>query len=593
MEQTQLIYKGGFWFDLSAILYVNALYLFLSLFPHPAFYRPSPQRWLKVLFVATNSIALAVNTMDIYYFRFTLHRTDFTIFKEFTGEAGISKIILESMWQQWPLFLFWAGLTILIIVSYGKLKRKLYIQKPWFFYTTRTSVLLLTICMLLIGIRGGLNRYRPITMSNAGAYIDKPIEAGIVLNTPFCLIRSSGIKGIIRQQFYESEEELEAVFSPIHTSPPQESKPYNVVIFILESFAKPHIGALNNGIGYTPFLDSLLLHGHACTHAYANGHKSIDAIPTVLGSIPSLREPFMMLPFSLNQLEGLGNLLGRYGYHTSFFHGAFNGSMGLSVFVKLFGFEHYYGKTEYNKDEDYDGFWGIWDEPFFQYFANSIGSFPEPFVSTMFTVSSHHPFKVPKEYQGVFPKGPEPIQECMGYTDMAIRRFFERVEEEPWFSNTLFVFTADHSRWSESAPEYQNSLASMAIPILYYFPGVIEPEMDDRPTQQIDIMPTILSYLGYDKPFFGYGRSIFDSNSEPFVVNYSGNYQLVRNGNLLQFDGSKAVGLYDLANDSSLQSNMVQEIAPELLAPDLNFLKAFIQQYNNRLLDDRMTGCSK
>ena len=578
-----LIFKGGFRFDLSAALYVNALYILLALFPIERIYRPDIQRWLKALFVTTNSIAFAINTMDFYYFRFTLRRTDFSIFSEFEGGLKLGKIVAASIVQQWPLFLFWIGITVVLIVCYGKIKKKLIVVQPWYFYLTRSMGLLLTVPLIVIGMRGGIDRTtRPIAMSHAGAYIQEPIEAGIVLNTPFCLIRSTGQRGLPRIHFFESEDELDAVYIPIHFPDAQTPKPYNVVIFIIESFAKPHIS------GYAPFFDSIMLHGHACTNAYANGRKSIDALPSVLGSIPSLTEPFVLLPYSLNQMEGLGTLLGRKGYHTSFFHGAPNGSMGFNAITKMLGYTHYYGKTEYNRDADYDGFWGIWDEPFLQFFAQTLNTFPQPFATAIFTVSSHHPYVIPSAYKGVFPQGPEPVQECIGYTDMALRRFFERASSEPWFSNTLFVFTADHSLWSESVPQYQNSLGSMAVPILYYFPGVIEPLVDTQPTQQIDILPTILSYLSYDEPFFGYGRSLFDNSTKPFVANYSGNYQLVRNGNLLLFDGTEAVGFYVLANDSTLQRNLIKEKTPEEIASEVDFIKAFIQQYNNRLLDDRM-----
>ena len=554
-ERLWPLFKGGFRFDLSAILYINAFYLFLSLFPLPAFYRPKVQHWLKALFVVTNSIALAANTMDFYYFRFTLRRTDFAVFKEFTGGVETGKIILKSIGQQWPLTLFWMGLTILLIVVYGRLKKKLLVVHPFYFYVTRSLTLALTLPLIIAGIRGGVDRTtRPIAMSNAGAYIRQPVEAGIVLNTPFCLIRSSSQKGLSRQSFFESEEALNAVFTPVHSGHSTGFKDYNVVVFILESFAKPHI------TGYTPFLDSLMEQGYVCTNAYANGRKSIDALPAVLGSIPSLTEPFILLPYSLNHIEGLGTLLGQKGYHTSFFHGAPNGSMGFDAMVNMLGFDHYYGKTEYHRDADYDGFWGIWDEPFLQFFAQTLGSFPQPFVSSVFTVSSHHPYKLPEQYKGVFPQGPEPVQECIGYTDMALRRFFERAVAEPWFSNTLFVFTADHSL-----------SGSMEVPVLYYFPEVIEPQTNDQPTQQIDILPTVLSYLGYDQPFFGYGRSILNDRYEPFALHYSGYYQLVRGKRLLQFDGYEAAGDFE-----------------EAIPPDMEFMKAFIQQYNNRLIDDRM-----
>ena len=63
--------------------------------------------------------------------------------------------------------------------------------------------------------------------------------------------------------------------------------------------------------------------------------------------------------------------------------------MGFDAFANLSGFDDYFGKTEYNNDDDYDGIWGIWDEPFLQYFAKQMNTFKQPFYTTLFTVSSH------------------------------------------------------------------------------------------------------------------------------------------------------------------------------------------------------------
>ena len=578
-EDLVLIFKGGLRFDLTAVLYVNLLYILLMLLPLPAIYRPRPKKWLKRLFVLSNFIAFAVNTADMYYFRFTLRRTDSSFFNEFSGGEHLGKIILEAMGQQWPLVLFLLGLLLALLLFYRKGRGKISTFPRGRFYLSRSLVFLVAIPLIIIGVRGGIDRTtRPIAMSNAGLYVKDPIQAGIVLNTPFCLIRSSSQKGLTRQNFFSSDEALEAVYSPLHAAPGGLPKDCNVVVFLLESFASPQIGAMSTHIeghvGYTPFLDSLITQGYACVNAYANGHKSIDALPSVLGSIPSLAEPFALTPYSLNQMEGLGTLLGRKGYHTSFFHGAPNGSMGFDAMANMLGFTNYYGKTEYGNDADYDGVWGIWDEPFLQFCAQTLSDFPQPFVSAVFTVSSHHPYKVPSVYKDVLPKGPEPLNQCIAYADLALRRFFEKASQQPWFANTLFVFTADHSIWSETWPEYQNSLDGMAIPIVYYFPGKIAPVVDEQPTQQIDIMPTILTYLGYDAPFFAYGRALQDNSSKPFVMNYNGNYQLLRNGERLFFDGQTAVPSSEGHTSS---------------AENLDFIKAFIQQYNNRLIDGKLT----
>ena len=162
-------------------------------------------------------------------------------------------------------------------------------------------------------------------------------------------------------------------------------------------------------------------------------------MPSVLVSIPSIAEPFILTACFNNNMQSLPYLLDREGYHSSFFHGAPNGSMGYLAFSNLIGIDQYFGMNEYGNKRDFDGYWAIWDEEFFQYFAGKLGEISQPFISTIFSASSHHPFILPERYKGIFPEGPHPINRCIGYTDMALRRFFNTASKQPWFRNTLFV----------------------------------------------------------------------------------------------------------------------------------------------------------
>ena len=72
--------------------------------------------------------------------------------------------------------------------------------------------------------------------------------------------------------------------------------------------------------------------------------------------------------------------------------------MNFNSYAKSAGYDLYYGRTEYNNEEDYDGQWGIWDEPFLMNMTKEISKIKEPFLTTVFTLSSHNPYKVPKKY---------------------------------------------------------------------------------------------------------------------------------------------------------------------------------------------------
>lgn len=565
------ICRGGLRFDIAALFYMNLLYLFLALLPFPCVYSKFWQKSLKGLFVVGNAAAFAANIIDFAYFRFSLKRTDFSFFREFQGQVKFGAILFNALQNYWGLLLLFIVVVAILVCYYGRTD---YSRRPAFtlaFFLKRSLSLCLFIVLGVIGIRSGTGRAtRPISMSDAGAYVNRPLETAIVLNTPFCIIRTSTRKvAVERLHYFADEQALEAVYTPLHrprnpqpalTSVPEAPHaPSNVVVLILESFSKEHIGALNppGHPGYTPFLDSLCGVSHTCTRAYANGKKSIEAIPSVLGSIPSLETPFVLTPYALNDLEGMGHLLGAKGYRTAFFYGGPNGSMGLSAVAPLLGFERYYGKTEYANDKDFDGVWGIWDEPFLQFFAHCLDTMPQPFAAALFTVSSHHPFKVPQAYEGKFPKGEIPLHHCIGYTDNALRLFFATARTMSWFKNTLFVLTADHGLYSELYPEYRTPEGRMSIPILYYYEGRIVPCMDDRITQQIDILPTVLSILQYPDPYIAFGRNIADPLTVPFAFNFPNTMHLIRE------PGEK-----DPSNEV--------------------FKNAFLQQYNNRMIDNRL-----
>ena len=171
---------------------------------------------------------------------------------------------------------------------------------------------------------------------------------------------------------------------------------------------------------------------------------------------------------------------------------------------------------------------------------------------------------------------------------MAIGKFFEKVSHEPWFNNTIFVLTSDHTNLSDHA-YYQTDLGGFCSPIIIYEPGNPErqPEIQDKIAQQIDILPTVMGMLHYPKPYFGFGIDLFNTLAEDtWAVNYlNGIYQYVKHNHVLQFDGQKTTAVYAL-NDSLMQTNLVGKL-PHQSSMEQE-LKAIIQQYMERMTQDRL-----
>ena len=588
---------GGWRFDLTALLYLNSLYILLLLFPLPIKIRNN-EHYIRVAnysFYIPNIIGLIANCMDMVYVRFTDRRTTCTLFTEFQNDGNLIQIILQSAGQYWYVTVFGIAIIILLVVASRKTWQIKTPSKSWIYFVANSVLMLVSIYFVVIGIRGGFGKYtRPITISNAMQYANTPQETAILLNTPSSLMKSLENTTYVHPHYF-SNDEAEKIFSPIHIDEIEENERLgktNIVIVILESFSKEYIGFYNQHIaefkGYTPFLDSLLAHSITYTHSFASGRKSIDAMPSVLSSIPMLIEPYIVTPYSTNAVSSLAACLRKKGYATAFFHGAPNGSMGFQAYARSAGFDQYFGMNEYDGIEAFDGTWAIWDEEFLQYYVRTMSQMQEPFMTAVFTASSHHPFRVPERYKGVFPAGKKPIHPCVGYTDHALRKFFSYAQQHDWYENTLFVITADHTN-QVTMQEYATAKGLFEVPIAFYSPqwnkGILH---EQGAVSQTDIMPSVLAYLGYQEPFFAFGEDILTKNKEnPWAVCYNHPaYQLLSDSLLLQFDGQKTYAVYNYQNDPLLQNNIAYETDYSAME---RYLRAYIQQYIFRLTTNQLT----
>ena len=608
-EDMMTICLGGLRFDISALCYLNMLCITLQFLPIKVRDTVWYQRIVKTLFIVINALGIAVNAADIVYFEFGGRRTTFTIFSEFGGESNLGTIFLNSIANYWEVWLFGiAMIAIIAFLYYNPIKQ----DRPAssypankIYYSLHTVIFIIAGILVAGGARGGLKlKMHPLRQDSAELYCKKPLEAAIVLNTPFTLITTAHKTGYKDPGFF-AKEELDNIFNPIRNLHPKggEMNRMNVVVFIMESFSMEYTGFFNkdkdggNYQGYTPFLDSLLSKSYSFEYGFANGMRSVDCMPASFAGIPRYLDPFCYFIYSNNALQGLPAMLSQEGYTTAFFHGAPNTTLGFKSFTNSIGFETYYGMDEYDNDKDFDGTWAIFDEPYLKYFAKEsdrIANGGQPFFLTVFTASSHEPFTIPDEHKGTFTRGDIPMHKSISYADYSIQQYFEMVKDKPWFNNTLFVFTADHCGVSYRE-DYNNEMGRFLIPIFFYTPGGQLPVMCDkkRLIQQTDITPTLLGLLNYQKPFFSFGKDVFD-NSENYV-NYVFND---RNGNsmyylddlMIEYSGNQLIGIYEYKKDFSLKNNLLDK---KDQYPQLPFMQqqmeAILQQYITRMEDNKLT----
>lgn len=588
----------GFAFDTTAIFYVNALFILLSLMPLIINTKKQYQTFLFYLYFISNGITYSLNFGDFIYYRFSQARLTSAALDVSKNENNLGKVFFAAILDH-PFVLIWFIISMICWIFLYK-KVKITEQKPqnlWVYFGSSIVIILITATLVVGGIRGDFQHStRPINLVDANRHVKNPVQANFVLNSVFSFfrtIKTNNFKEVhyVDQKFIDEHIKSDKLYVRDSIEP----KP-NVVIFILESFAKEYSGAFNkdtkikNFVSYTPFFDSLATQSLIATNAFANGRQSIHAMSSVLAGIPSLTDAFTSSPFSNQKIQSIVSVSNEMGYDTSFFHGAANGSMGFLGFGNILGFKHYYGKTEYNNDGDYDGIWGIWDEPFFQYFAKTLNTKKSPFMATLFSVSSHDPFKVPKKYKGKFKKGPLEIDEPIGYTDYSLKKFFETAKKMPWYKNTIFVLVADHTN-QIYYPEYQKAMNRFSIPILFYSPNPkynLHGEVTE-PAQQIDIYPTLVDLIGYNKQFRSWGRSLVsDKNEPPIIINSNGTLEQFMIGNYIYlFDGKNFTGIYKI-DDKALDKNIMNTEKNAEIEKGKLISKAWYQDYMNRVINRKL-----
>lgn len=587
----------GLRFDTVAIAYLFLPLIIFQLLPIPFRNTKWYQTGLSFFFHLGNSIGIILNLIDLVYFDFTFKRTT----TDFFGMIGIGDdfitLLPHYVIDFWYDYLLLIGLLFLSYYLHKKINSKELPTNSYQLkdYGIHSLILVLSVGLTIIGMRGGL-QYKPINIVNAGEYT-KAQNTPLVLNTTFTVIKTLFDEKLTPINYF-TEEELEKIYTPkIVISGDGILKGKNVVILILESFAKEYVGGFNDKKGYTPFIDSLLQQSYVFNNAYANGQRSIESLPSILAGLPPLMNAnYVVSNYSGSKLDALPRILKKTGYNTSFYHGGANGTMGFNGFVGSIGIANYYGINEYSekdKEKDFDGLWGIFDEPYLQYYAKELNLKKTPFFSVLFTVSSHHPYPIPNKYKNRFPKGTLPLHESVGYTDLSLKHFFQTARKMPWFKNTLFVITSDHSAQSEQT-KYNNRFNQFAIPLFFYDPSGILIGKNNQFFQQLDITPSVLHLLGINKNIISFGNNAF-GKKEKFVINYVNNtYQLAEGEYFIQLTKDATIGFYHLPTDTLLQNNLMDFLPLKkrhLLAKNKleKKLKAIIQQYNNRLINNDLT----
>lgn len=398
--------------------------------------------------------------------------------------------------------------------------------------------------LFIVGIRGGL-QHKPINIVNAfGA--GSVAEGLLVLNAPFSVYHSTRNTRratvprhmppeeavlVVRSRYAPDDIQWISERYPLEhaaadpdataavdsTAGTTTARARNVVVLVLESWDALVTDAIRtraglSPLGATPEFDALAGHGLLFTNFFASGQRSIEGIAALLASVPTLPGmPYLGRGMEQSRLSYLGGLARHNGYHTVFVRSAKRGSFRLDAVAALAGFDVYAGAEDILEGPSHttvpSRYWGAWDFDSLRHLHELLLGAPEPFVGFFFGSSTHQPYPLPGNRWVAFPPGDDEndFLNTVRYVDWSLGQFLRMAMEAGYYDDTLFIILADQT----SAFVDAGSLPRRHwIPALLVGPGIPRGEVDAEIASQMDILPTIVDYLGWPQAHASFGESL-------------------------------------------------------------------------------------
>jgi phosphoglycerol transferase MdoB-like AlkP superfamily enzyme len=524
------------------------------------------------------SAAFLVCAADIPFFNHFFSRFSVTAFEWMDSPMFVLNMIIEEP-RYW---LFILPYLVAVIVLYKFLHSIFYksdkdIPKPKYWKSIPLTVLFLF--AILIGIRGRLDEKSPIRVGTA-YFSDNPFLNQLGLNPNFTLLRS------VLDAMNEDNKPLELMddnialdntqnfLQIINPDPDYPLKRYqnldeadynlhNVIIVIMESMSAAKMKRHGNRDNLTPFLDSISNEGYYFENAYTSGIHTFNGIFSTFFSFPAIFRQHPMKESSMYKYNGIASVLKGYNYSTIYFtthDGQFDNVEG---FLTANDFDKVISKKDYPSGSSKTTL-GVPDDVMFEYsvpIIREIHNQKKPFFAAFMTASDHGPYFIPEYFK---PKSKELKKQIVEYADYSIEKFIRLASKEPWFSNTIFVFVADHGAPINAT--YEISIDYVHTPLLFYAPEIIRNKQTFSSfVSQIDIFPTIMGLLKL--PYVNNTLGIDAlKNKRPFVFfNADDKYGVIDSNWFLIVRKDKSEALYrykhnELTNYASENDSVVNKM---------------------------------
>ena len=348
-----------------------------------------------------------------------------------------------------------------------------------------------------------------------------------------------------------------------------EEKDYNVMMIVVESLSGKFLETLGGANGLTPNLDSLAKESLFFSNFYATGTRTVRGMEAITLSVPPTPGRSIVKRPDNHNMYSSGFIFKNKGYETKFIYGGYGYFDNMNEFFSNNGFD-VVDRAKFNDEEDtFHTVWGVCDEDLLNKTlkeADLSYKAHKPFMSFVMTTSNHRPYD--------YPDGRIDIPSHTGrdgavkYTDYAIGEFIKKAKEKPWFKNTIFVIVADHC--ATSAGKTEIPLDKYHIPMIVYAPEILEPQVVEKVSSQIDIMPTLFGMLNWSYKSKFYGSDILNPLFKERAL--MGTYQklgLYKENKLIVLSPTKKTKSYEVVAQDIFDTKYKETQAEKSLEEDV------------------------
>lgn len=379
----------------------------------------------------------------------------------------------------------------------------------------------------------------------------------------------------------------------------------NIVFLFLESMRARDMGAYGARHGVTPNFDRYAKQGVLFENFYSNSVKTSRCAMAALFGMASDSDG-MGVPAKIeNSLISMADILRDEGYETAYLH---NGALKFENqrdYFKRHGYDHVMGKAEIQTlcPGAPETSWGVHDEYMMRYgmkFLNERKN--KPLFMTLFTISTHHPWRLPP---GVAAQPPltnatsyERYLQTVSYADSSLGLFLDHARRTGLSKNTIFFILGDHGfamgehekNFNQQRGLYEEQVH---VPLLVYADGRLEGgQRIAQLGSQLDLLPTVCDLLNLSPIHHAMGASllrVYEKKPVFFHNPYMYGYFGVRQGELklIYLKKTRQVELYDLSSDP-FETRDLASSRPDLVAELLPKAKAYEKGLSSLYLSRRV-----